>query len=192
MGFDACGTGPPQRTPALAAWVIDFRSMRAKAQGVGFFSSRKRGYRAAIRAEQNRSAAEHLRRDNPELYEQILAQSYGSEAEGAARTNPDVYVALFLAETQDAQLGTSDGLIPEGMAPADSDDPKRDRIFDGLIRQLGGMEEAVATVVQHARMSGRTMDEDDAVRILDEWRLRGIVRNISLGDYLNIEAERGQ
>lgn len=71
---------------------------------MGFFSRRKRGYRAVIRAEQNRAAAEHLRRDNPAMYRQILAQADGTDAEEAARQNPDVYVALFLAEAGDAGI----------------------------------------------------------------------------------------
>lgn len=152
---------------------------------MGFFSRRKRGYRAVIRAEQHRAAAEHIRRDNPELYQQILARAYGTEAEEAATANPDVYVALFLAEAQEAELGISDGLIPEGVAPADSDDPQRDRIFDGLVSQLGGIDEAVAAVQRHATVSGRAMDADEATRILDDWRLRGIPYNISLGEYLD-------
>lgn len=151
---------------------------------MGFFSRRKAGYRAVIRSEQQRKAAEDLRRNNPELYREILAQADGTEAEEAARANPDVYVALFLAEAEDARYSTHGGVIPEGEAPADSDDPQRDRIFDGLITQLGGMDEAIAVVIHHAAMQGRTMDEIDAAQMLDEWRLHGIVQNISLGEYL--------
>lgn len=118
------------------------------------------------------------------MYQQILAQADGTEAEEAARANPDVYVALFLAEAQEA-IGISDGKIPEGVAPVDSDDPQRDRIFDGMVSQLGGVDGTVEVIREHARASGSSMDADEAFRMLDEWRLHGIPYNISLGEYLN-------
>jgi hypothetical protein len=71
---------------------------------VGFLSRRKRGYRAAFRVEKYRAAAEQLRTENPELYQQILSQADGSDAEEAARREPDAYVALFLAEAEDEGL----------------------------------------------------------------------------------------
>lgn len=68
---------------------------------VGFISRRRRGYRAAFRVERYRAAAELLRVQDPETYRQIAAQADGSDAEGAARSDPDAYVALFLAEAAD-------------------------------------------------------------------------------------------
>jgi hypothetical protein len=70
-----------------------------------FFSQRRKGYRAAIHVEQYRSRAEQLRRDNRELFEQILARADGSDAEGAARQDPVAYVALFLKAADDVEAG---------------------------------------------------------------------------------------
>jgi hypothetical protein len=57
--------------------------------------SKVRGYKAAIRVEQNRAAAVLLRQTDPASYETILAMVDG-EARDAARKDPDAYVALFL------------------------------------------------------------------------------------------------
>lgn len=65
---------------------------------------RRHAYRAAFRVELHRHAAEQVRTERPDLYAQILAQADGSEAEAAARRNPDAYVALFLAEAGDAEI----------------------------------------------------------------------------------------
>lgn len=69
--------------------------------GVGFFSRKKRGYRAAFRVEKYRAAAEQMRIDDPEMYQTILSQADGSAAEEPARRDPDAYVAIFLAEAAD-------------------------------------------------------------------------------------------
>lgn len=71
---------------------------------MGFFSRRKRGYRAAARVERYRAAAKELRETNPEMYRQIVHQADGSDAEAAATRDPDAYVALFLAEAEDAGI----------------------------------------------------------------------------------------
>lgn len=39
---------------------------------------------------------------DPALYQQLLAQADGTDAEAAARRDPDAYVALFLAATEDS------------------------------------------------------------------------------------------
>ena len=67
------------------------------------FRRRLRGYRAAFRVEQNRAAAEQLRRAEPETYQRILAMAEG-EAAAAAEKDPDAFVALFMAEAEDAGL----------------------------------------------------------------------------------------
>ena len=71
---------------------------------MGFFSRRKRGYQAAARVGRYRAAAEELRETNPETYQEILRQAEGSEAEAAAASDPDAFVALFLA-AEDAGFG---------------------------------------------------------------------------------------
>jgi hypothetical protein len=63
-----------------------------------FLFGRRRGYRAAFNVERYRRAARQLQTSDPATYEQIVAQADGSEAEHAARRDPDAYVALFLAE----------------------------------------------------------------------------------------------
>jgi hypothetical protein len=81
-----------------------------------------RSYRAAFRVEQNRAAAQELRRDDPDVYSQILAQATGTDAEEAARRDPDAYVALFLAEARDAGvIGGDESISTEA--------PKSDREY---------------------------------------------------------------
>lgn len=63
------------------------------------FKRKVRGYRAAIRVETHRVAAEQLRQEDPETYQQILAMAEGEGAKAAA-SDPDAFVALFLAEAE--------------------------------------------------------------------------------------------
>jgi hypothetical protein len=63
---------------------------------------RGRGYRAASRVGRYRATAQALREQDPETYHQILdTAADGSEAEAAARRDPDAYVALFLSHAED-------------------------------------------------------------------------------------------
>lgn len=64
------------------------------------FRRKLRGYRAAFRVEKHRAAAEQLRREEPEMYQQILGMAEGDAAEAAAN-DPDAFVALFLAAAED-------------------------------------------------------------------------------------------
>lgn len=61
---------------------------------------RLKGYKAAANVARFRPEAERLRAEEPDLYEQILAQSKGGPSESAAQRDPDAYVALFLAEAR--------------------------------------------------------------------------------------------
>jgi hypothetical protein len=79
-----------------------------------------KSYRAAARVEQNRGAAQALRQDDPALYEQILRQAEGSEAEPAARRDPDAYVALFLDAAEEAGVIRSAQASSE-VVPSDHD-----------------------------------------------------------------------
>lgn len=72
---------------------------------MGFFKKRAEGYEAAFRVEKYRAAAVEMRESDPTVYAQVLAQADGSEAEGAARRDPDAYVALFLAAYDDEEVG---------------------------------------------------------------------------------------
>jgi hypothetical protein len=72
------------------------------------------GYKAAVRVETNRAAAVELRETDPALYAQVLAQADGSEAEEAARRDPDAYVALFLAAWKDEGGGAQPTAEAEG------------------------------------------------------------------------------
>jgi hypothetical protein len=67
-----------------------------------WFRKRAAGYRAAINVEKHRGDAQALRRDDPALYEEILHQADGSEAEAAAQQDPDAFVALWLTEAERA------------------------------------------------------------------------------------------
>lgn len=53
-----------------------------------------------------RSDAEELRRTEPELYEQILAQADTDDPRiaGSVADDPDAFVALFLAAANEAEL----------------------------------------------------------------------------------------
>jgi hypothetical protein len=68
---------------------------------------RLRGYRAAVKVETHRSAAVSLRQDNPALYEHILRTAEG-DAVRAAASDPDAYVALWLAEAAKVDLTIED------------------------------------------------------------------------------------
>jgi hypothetical protein len=57
---------------------------------------KREGYRATIHVEKNRAAAVYLRKTDPETYRRALALADGTEAEAAARRDPDAYVALVL------------------------------------------------------------------------------------------------
>jgi len=70
---------------------------------MGFLRRRAAGYKAAFRVEKYRAAAAELRQSDPSLYNQLLAQAEGGEAEAASRRDPDAYVALFLAAWDDEQ-----------------------------------------------------------------------------------------
>lgn len=84
--------GASEAWSAGAGWAL---------AGVLFLFRRRKGYRAAIHVEQRRSRAEQLRVHDPEMYQQILAQANGTDAEDAARRHPDEYVALFLKAADD-------------------------------------------------------------------------------------------
>ena len=81
------------------------------------FRRRKESYRAAARVEEHREAAQALRTDHPEMYSNIVEQAKGTAAEAAAQRDPDAFVALFLAQAQDA------GVFNEG---SDVEAPKSD------------------------------------------------------------------
>lgn len=87
---------------------------------MGFFRQRAKGYRAAVRVEKYRAAAVQLRENEPELYAQALAQANGSDAEAAAKRDPDAYVALFLAAFEDEKQRNPTALVDDG-APVASD-----------------------------------------------------------------------
>jgi hypothetical protein len=70
---------------------------------MGFLRKKAAGYKAAVRVEKHRAAAVEMRQHDPETYATVLAQADGSEAEGAARRDPDAYVALFLAAYEDVE-----------------------------------------------------------------------------------------
>jgi hypothetical protein len=93
-------------TVNVATFVTVFVAVAA------WLSHRRHAYRAAFRVELHRHAAERLRREHPDLYNELLAQSEGSDAEAAARRNPDAYVALMLAELADAGVTTPPSKYP--------------------------------------------------------------------------------
>jgi hypothetical protein len=68
------------------------------------FRRKARGYRAAIRVEKYRAAAEQLRREDPAIYDEILARAEreATRGRGGPPRDPDAFVALFLAEAADA------------------------------------------------------------------------------------------
>jgi hypothetical protein len=80
--------------------------------------SKLRGYKAAIRVEQNRAAAVDLRQTDPALYKAILARAEGEAAE-TAKSDPDAYVALFLSFSRDEGLFDSSEKEDSGNAVAD-------------------------------------------------------------------------
>jgi hypothetical protein len=75
---------------------------------------------------------------------------------------------------------------------ASTPDPQRDRIFSDLVAQFGGRNGARGLVVEHLALHGVEIGEPEADRLLDEWRLFGIVRDQSLGEYLDEIAHDGE
>jgi hypothetical protein len=66
---------------------------------MGWLSKRLRGYRAAIRVETWRKQAEELRREDPDMYEEILELTEADpELAPAVRRDPNAWVALWLEE----------------------------------------------------------------------------------------------
>lgn len=71
-----------------------------------------RRWRPAVRVERWRAAAVELRRNNPALYQAILARATDPEAARAAAGDPDAYVAIFLSMMEESGL-TLDELVRE-------------------------------------------------------------------------------
>jgi len=69
-----------------------------------FLIGRRRSYAAGIRVERYRSAAQMLRVQDPETDWQIVAEADGSEADAAARRDPDAHVALFMTAARDGDV----------------------------------------------------------------------------------------
>lgn len=155
------------------------------AGGMGFFRRKLRGYWAGVQVEKHRASADDLRERDPQLYQQILATAAdGSGAEAAARRDPDAYVALFLAESGEA------GVIGGDKASAaEEPDPQRDRIYGDFLDRAGGLVAAKELVVDHLAEHCYEIDGELARELLDSWRTYGIVRNESLGDFLDDEVE---
>lgn len=64
-------------------------------------------------------------------------------------------------------------------------DPQRDRIYADIVGQLGGDAGAIEMVREHGAVNGCDIDEGTAEVLLEGWRFKGIVNNISLGEYLD-------
>ncbi|HWQ22577.1 MAG TPA: hypothetical protein VNK94_00560 [Gaiellaceae bacterium] len=75
---------------------------------------------------------------------------------------------------------------------ADAPDPQRDRLFGDFVNRAGGLDAAQAMVIEHMAHHGFDIDEEAAYELLDRWRKYGIVRNESLGEYLDETAQRSQ
>jgi hypothetical protein len=71
---------------------------------------------------------------------------------------------------------------------ADAPDPQRDRIFGEFLNQVGGLDAAQALVVEHMAGHGFDVDSETAYDLLESWRKYGIVRDESLGEYLDDQA----
>lgn len=64
-------------------------------------------------------------------------------------------------------------------------DPQRDRIYRDIVGQLGGEDAAVQMIQEHAELNDCEVDNETAVGILEGWRFKGIVIDVSLGEYLD-------
>jgi len=142
---------------------------------VGFFGRKKRGYRAAFKVERHRAAAEQLRTEDPEVYRQILSQADGSTAEEAAGRDPDAFVALFLAEAEEA--GVIDPSWDRKSSPASEPVWDADKIADQVIALSGlpGWEEDhVASVVAviEPRLAELATNAEGELLQYPEWAIR--------------------
>jgi hypothetical protein len=98
-----------------------------------------------------------LRREDPELYDSILAQATGEAAQGAAR-DPDAFVALFLAEAADA------GVIGDGAAEAPAELPPVDLDY-------------LTEIVRSELLS---LSPDDTLRTFPKWAIDRYVKVLVL------------
>lgn len=90
-------------------------------------------------------------------------------------------LALYENLHADDDLYEDDDLTP---------DQERDAIYADFLDELGGLESTILLIHQLAISRGVDIDDDDAHRLLERWRLEGIVRDVSLGD--SIEEVWGQ
>jgi len=67
-------------------------------------------------------------------------------------------------------------------------DPERDQIFEDFVDQAGGLEGARRMVIGHVAQHGLYLSEAQADGFLDTWRRYGIVKDQSLGDFLDENA----
>jgi hypothetical protein len=94
---------------------------------------------------------------------------------------------LGMASPDDLELLGELGGRARGEAfRAASYDPQRDRIFDEMVGMFGSEEGAVEMILEHAQAKGCEVDDDEARGLLEDWRLRGIVNDISLGAFLDV------
>lgn len=94
------GAGLSNGASAAIGWAAGFVAL-----GIYLLVSRRRSYRAAWTVETWRARAVQMREDNPELYDQILAQAQADdETAVAAHRDPDAYVALWLAAANDTAV----------------------------------------------------------------------------------------
>lgn len=73
---------------------------------------------------------------------------------------------------------------------ADAPDPPRDKLFGEFLNRTGGLEAAQELVIDHMAERGFDLDPEAASELLDRWRKFGIVRDESLGEYLDETARR--
>ena len=73
-------------------------------------------------------------------------------------------------------------------AAADAPDPQRDRLYGEFLIRAGGVDAAQELVIEHMARAGFTINPESAYDLLERWRKYGIVRNESLGEFLDDQA----
>ena len=61
----------------------------------------------------------------------------------------------------------------------------RDRAFYDFVNAVGGYEPLVELVQQHGQAAGVELANDEALMMIEGWRQSGVVRNMSIGEYLD-------
>ena len=108
------------------------------------------------------------------IYRQVVeALRRENKKYGRLRTTLLPRVAEADADTDLTEVASDDALT----AP--------DRAFYDYVNAVGGYEPLVKLVQQHGQVAGVELSNEEALLMIDGWRQWGIIRSMSIGEYLD-------